>query len=101
MNIRVILRVSPQEPTPLEKPQGRRAGPALRFKVAQEPFERLLVWAVIFPRAEVADVARAATPQRESWHGHPGHERHGQDARATSPNEPFRLDDEAPLAMER
>jgi hypothetical protein len=43
----------------MEKPQGRTAGPALRLKIAQEPFERLLVGVVIFPRAEVADVARA------------------------------------------
>ena len=26
----------------------------------------------------------AAEPQPEAWHGHPGHEHHGQDARATS-----------------
>jgi methylenetetrahydrofolate--tRNA-(uracil-5-)-methyltransferase len=28
--------------------------------------------------------AAAAEPQPEAWHGHPGHEHHGQDARATS-----------------
>jgi hypothetical protein len=31
-----------EKPTPMEKPQGRRAGPSLRLKVAQETFERLL-----------------------------------------------------------
>jgi methylenetetrahydrofolate--tRNA-(uracil-5-)-methyltransferase len=32
----------------------------------------------------LAGLALAARAQPEAWHGHPGHEHHGQDARATS-----------------